>query len=822
MTGMSVQESDLAMRQSMGAWGSTVYDRRGIAEASAFNVGVAQTVASSGGRWDAAWVGADAGQFGLRMSRMGNQYWASHRKDLGRMWAAGGGDAAWDAMISGEGMPDDIGSYGDIGDYNARLESQFYGMQMAAEDPGRMTAAAMGMYINKMDEAGAHSDEARIMYMMNKGWDQNEAARYLDMHEQMSTPQGRAEAYFQGMRTIENERVGDIRTGLATVIGTTGQLSQESNVNRVQAISRLAWSGMIESGNQGYLASVTGAIDDYNLDPMIGVADDGTGRYDLNILSGGLRGTLQRAGETSTEASRLATEVIFGGVGDLDVEEQMALLGDLRINRGTGGVIGRSDINVMYEAKVKAARKYNVPVGMVTDELLARYLSDIGGMQNLDVGEGRLGDITSNLVENTSLFIEGSEGRAIMDKLTGEGTERIVQEMYDSSVMGTNVESLLASRYGVSEARATAMEMAGEAGYFENIGAMTGYDAYARGTRQMDAVMLLGEVTEGAQGYRTDRAHREQYGNFTQKLETKGFTFSDAVSGLDSSLAEDQIEARDRMAQAGFDKSYAQLSQTERNYVEEIFHKSDNTSGNDWAGRHDDVVDRARETVRSTMGGVQYGSYEATGEAIGVAAEEAGTTAAEIESYSLYIAALNTGADTDVIKELEGEIGDLEAAEEGFRAYRLRTDQGIREAAANIASHGPQGIIAAEASAAGLTDAQQARVWEHYASTGGFEGLDTSGFGEDFGDSVLGRAVSSNDIAGFFQEAGAEVPYGVADRTRHMTNIPEFHDAIRAVVTPAAGAMPVVVENADDISGYNSIYHSDSEAEASDSNSGEE
>lgn len=797
LTGMNLQESELAMRQTMGPWGSTVYDRRNMAGASVFNVGSAQTAASAGGRWDAAWMNVDADQFGLRMSGWGNNYWASHRKDLGRIWAAGGagGDAAWDSMIAGEGL-DDVGSYGDIGNINDRLEAQFYGMQMASEDPSRMTAAAMGMTIGKMEDKGVESREAQIMYMMNDGWNQSEAAAFIDMHDQMSTPQGRAETYFRGRREIMSGRAETIRGDLTAAINLTGQLSQDTD--RAYVLSNLGWSGMVEGGSQGVLGSITGSMDAYGLDPSIAMAPEDDGRYNLSIMSGMMRGALQRSGLSSTEATAQSNEMIFGGISNLDPSKQVDVLSGMDLN-----IRGFGNANVGNAVRQTVASDLGIPAYLVTEQMTADYLEKIGGAQNIRLGDRTFGEITSTPTRDFFLSVS-SDAFGIMQSETGSAAEEYVQDVYSQSVLESNVENMLLARYGGGEAQAEAIALAGEGGYFRNVGSMAGAGQYGTATRQMDAIMLLGETTETSQGYLYSAAHQEDYQTFRNTLEGKDYSFYDAIESVDHSTAEGQIMARDNLAQAGYGKSYAQLTQTQRNYVEEIFHKND-SSGN-WAGRHDDLVETAWGGLRESLGGVQFGDFSAgMTQNLKAISESYNVQSSQVEAYNLYAIAEQEGADADTLRELRGAVGSdvaFENAQAAFQAFSYTTGRGLEGTQGLIAGIRPMSAITSATAGMNLSSAEQETIWQEFAEKGTLTGLDAALI-EKLGDSNIGEW-AAGDITGaqFFEGEDVEVPYGLPDRSQNrLTNIPEFQGAVNAVVTPAGGAMPVIMVEGVSIAG---------------------
>jgi len=413
------------------------------------------------------------------------------------------------------------------------------------------------------------------------------------------------------------------------------------------------------------------------------------------------------------------------------------------------------------------------------------------------------------------------EAISIMNSVMGNATENLVQETYNQNVLGSNVENMIMDRYGGGEAQSEVIALAGSGGYFRGVGNMEGMKQYGSATRQVDAIMLLGETTETSQGYLYDRAHQEDYRSFLNTLESKDYSFYDAISGVESNSAEGQIEARDNLSQAGFGKSYAQLTQMERNYVEEIFHKNDR-SGN-WAGRHDGVVEDAWAGLKDTLGSIRYGDFTTDmSRNLETVSRHYGVQVSQVEAYNAYAIAMQEGADEDTLRELRSDIGaeDFAKAQEAFQAWAPTTGKGLKGSQGLLLARRPFGAIASATS--GLGEDYQQAIWQEYAETGGLSGLDQDILSKlDDNSSIYKWATGDITAAEFFRGEGVEVPYGIADAPQNrITAIPEFQGALNAVVTPAGGAMPVVMVEGVKIAGSlaDSIRDSMSELLLGDSN----
>lgn len=788
MTGMSIQGSELAMRQSMGAWGSTVYDRRNLATASVFDVASATTAASQGGRWDAAWMNVDADQFGLRVAGWGNQYWMDNKNDLARLWSAEampGGDA-WGAMVAGEGMPDTMGTYKDIGDINARLEAQYYGMQVAAENPSQMTTAAMGMMINKMEDKGVYSREARIMHMMGQGWDQSEAATFLDMYDQMSTPLGRAETYFRSRNEILSTQAEGLRTGFTDILSVAGQVSQERNAFRAYGLTSMMFQAGYEGGNiNTAVVGMMQAQGGYDPDAML----RGTSGNELNLsaLQAGYAGVLAGQGGLSrAEANRAATGFMFGESDDLSDAQKMRILEGTYVNIPGGA-------NISIANKIKGSE--NINREYATDRSMLEEFERQGGFEGAELFGGMsFTDLLNNPIAGLTVHAD-ERGLDWWGESAATSAQAYVVGEYEQRTLGSNVTRMLTSRYAGGEARTEALTLAAEGGYLRNVNAMIGTNAYRTAAAQADAIMYLGDVNESTQGYRFDPAHRESFQNFRDTLEKKGFTFTDAIAGVNSGSLDGQIEVRDSYAQAGFDKSYAMLNQTQRDYIEEMLHANDYTGdpGNrEWAGRHDALAEGGWDTLQGTLMGVSFGGVRGTRSQLEQAASEAAVEVSQIESYALWAAAQTEGAGQRRLDELAADISDMEKAEAGFQTYQELTGLGFRDAAGNLIASPYQAAIAS-AGGRNLTAGQERAVWAAFRETGDLSGLDPNIARALEGDLGKWATDDSFTTSDFLESQGVDLPWGISDENnRKLTTIPEFQGSINAVITPAGGAMPVV------------------------------
>jgi hypothetical protein len=837
LTGMSVAEADQAMRASMGPWGSTVYDRRNLAMASTFNVGAATTAAEGGGRWQGAWVGADAGQFGLRMANYGNQYWMNNRRNLARLYAAGAtpGTDAWNSMVAGEGIPESIASYGDIGDRNARLEAEFYGMQVASENPNMMTAAAMGMMVDQMSDAGVTSREAQLMYMMNKGWSQAEASRFLGTYDQLSTPRGRAEMYFGSQAANLQSDIARTSSALTSTIGAMGSLSMETDPRARQAMSPIVAAAYLNNMNvpsalRGAEMSVFapgrgGPLDMRGgFESEIYLANDDPSRLDATMTTRAISSVLARemgVGEVRSfnflgrdfmvgGAPELANELTLGAISSSD--DMMGILGGMRINRS-----GR-DIGVEWAIREEIGRRTGRFAGFISDAEVEREIRRQGGLANvkIDVGGERyaVGELWGGGVEGVSTFIEGNLAVDLFQGALAEGVLNWGEDLYARQ---QDLGRVMAYRFGGGETDSAVMSMAARGGYLEDVEFGGGYEQFGTMATQMDAMMYLGRVPESSQGYLHDPAHSTGYREFLTKMNSQGYTMRNAVQGLDHRTAEGQMQARNNIANVGFGKAYGQLSQAERNYVEEFLHANDSSGeqgSRNWAGRHDEIASTTTTNLLAAADDMSFGAARSVAVNMERAAEVRGVTVGQIEAYAAYQIALEEGASEEQLNQLRDQIGTAEqmrAAEQAMATFENLEGIGRREALGKAFAARSRVAVMDAATTADLTTEQAEALWREVAGSGSLEGIDA-----DVRSALEGAGYDLSSLESFFSKDGEVPTWALGDQQQNrLTRIPEFQGAMNAVVTPAGGAMPVVLVGGRigfDQSLFREVYESDNEA----------
>ncbi len=804
ITGGSIQESDVAMRSSLGDWGSTVFDRRALAEASVFNVNAAVTAGATGGQWDAAWLNLDPAQFGLQMAGRGNQYWMSNRKDLARMWSAGAmpGTDAWGDIVAGEGMPEDIGSYGDIGNINARLEAQYYGMQVAAENPNQMTAASMGMLVHNLRDRGITSRRAQVAEMVNKGWRMDEAAAMFDMYDQLSSPGGRMESYMGAAGRFDDLNIKDFRSGVESLISGVGVLSNEVRNEELMNLSG-EFASNIALNPQSALASTRAWAADnrnetYNLDPSYGVND----RFNISAAGQALTGLMEARGLGGEQESR---DIMGGALRRLTYKE----LGDVRFS-----VNNARDFNIQDWMTAEYARRTGGRYFGGAEEAWEYWTSSDERYQELlgmEVSGGHiLGEILTST--NRDVSIAGDPFRAAMSaeviETTTEGRRNYaaLERMYNTGYGGDLINE------------AAGLAMAG--GYMENIEYMS---AASRGSfqtadRNMQAVMFLGGIKEEYIDYNNSNAYRDKYQSFLGNLSSQDVRLGAATAGLDPNNAENQITVRDTLAQAGFGKSYSQIDQIERDFIERYVQDNDisgrGPEDREWAGPHEDLVDDARSAALTAAGDVEYGAIAGYERAVYRATRLEDVSEQQLSTYAAYAVAVQEG-DTELAQSLKDELGEGQfgQAQRAYARFQGATGLGTGTAAGAILSTSAFGAVergAAQAGIAGRSEEMYKYIQEH----GSLSGFDVTGIDTE---SALYKAAtgSADDMTNFWRSTGLEGPtWDIPNEPtqNRLTNIPEFEGAVHAIVTPAGPAMPVVVENAEELQGYRELYPADSEA----------
>ena len=854
LTGMDIGSAESAMRGSLGAWGGTTYDRTGMAQAATFNAAAAVTAGGGGGRWDAAWVGVDAGQFGLRMANYGNQYWYNNRNTLARLYSAGAmpGTDAWNSMVAGEGIPESIASYGDIGDVNARYEAQYFGMQMAAENPNMMTASAMGTMVNQMSEAGVHSREAQIMYMVGKGYTQADATRYLNTYDQYSTARGRFGIYGTTAAANLSADIGAANEQMANAMTAVGYLSAENSPamrgalggivgssvlngrdimgavsradqRRIEAATGGAWGLAMDLDPTGIISSFRNAagfdadIYDQTSDNRVntalmmraagGVLARNYGMGDTRQFNafGMLRNPMLVGGATS-EATAMTLDALSGS-SDADL---IRMLGGMTFN--TPGLdIGRGSI--LSQVKVQMMMNGGGDWQQISDAEALRHIRRVGlGNMQFDIGGGMhsFGELFGGGVSGVTVGV-GTGVRGLFNETILGAFQEFGENRYQSQL---DLNRMMGYRFSGGDAENSMMALAARGGYFEDVEMGGSYAQFGGMSAQMDSMMYLGRVNESSQGYYHDPAHSTNYREFLSQMSNQGFTMGDATSGLDHRTAEGQMEARNRLASAGFGKAYAQLSNNERNYIEEYMHANDNSGeqgSRNWAGRHDDIAADSHNNLLTSMEEVTFGVSEATTDRMQAAAETYGVTQSDMEAYAAWQIAKQEGASAEDQATLFNRIGgNLDDVERAVRQYQEGSGSWRGAMGELVANRAYTGIMRAS-ELAGLEDAQFRQVWEQFRTSGSFEGLD-----QTTRQMLSDAGYDLSSAEKFFAGGKGEVPTWLVDdqNTNRLTSIPEFQGAMNAVVTPAGGAMPVVMVGGRlgfNLSGFDEVYNGDSE-----------
>ena len=812
ITGRSLQDSDLAMRQSLGPWGSTIFDRRALASTAASNVGLASTASSSGGPWDAAWMNIDAGDFGLRMTGWGNQYWDSHRQDLARLWSSGEmpGGSAWGALAAGEGMPDSVDSYKSIGDFNDRLEAQYYGMQMAAEHPDQMTSAAIGLFIDKMTDKGAISREAQIAYMMSSqggNWDMDEAAAMLDFYDQGSTQRGRMESYIDRQRDMMGIEAGAIRRDLQTTIAVSRQLSAEQNAERGSLITSELGHTMMMSGGEGVISGIAGWQEEFrrdgrwNFDADTWIrTDEDPEHWNMNQLLAGGRSSLARHGFDPG----LVNQWMFD-ISDLEDDELMALVNGLEVNRGRGRS-STIDIDVGDKLKAAAIRygyEQHVPgeAYMSLEDSIRGYVDSIGGMENFKIWDEisqeyvSLGDVTSGTAGDYLSLYEQGPGRAVMlGMYSGGAGEWLQSGMYEVYSASPGVQRLMEGRMSAGETHAKVLATAAEQGYFSGMGTPNTDDisGFLAGAETMNEIMYLGNVTEEMRGFQHQRGPAgDEYRALGHRLANQGFNF-DAIA-TDGATP---MTVRDDIARLGFEgvSSYGELNAMQREYVDEIIHAND--PGGQYANPAGHYLDvGAWETMSEQLEGITFGFSDQQQAGLAALADEFGTTQSDVQAWSRWKLAERSGEFTqDELDELKGDISNFAGASEAGGEYVRRYAGGSWEQGlGNLMYADAISPIMEAAGNAGMSGQQIQDAVSYYVETGSLKGLSVEGLDMD---TAIGKFISTGDAEDFFNQFNMEVPTGGAPDFGNIP--PQFQDAPVMLVANSGGPLEVTVTNTDD------------------------
>ena len=814
--GMDIGQANMAMQQSVGAWGETTFDRRGIAEATAYTVAGASVAASSGGAWDAAWMNVGEEKFGFTIAQRSNQQWASHggRRDLARLYANGAtpGTEEWNNLVAGEGFSSGFGSYAGIGTREERLEAEFYGMQMAAENPNMMAAASIGMVVEQMSDRGVDSREAQIMYMVDEGWGFSEAAASLDWWDQQRTGEGQARTYIDTryrQQDIALERIGD---DAADVLLAAASLSQEHNAYRQQAVRSSLYNEVIAGDVTGVAGRIIENDDIDRLDSSVGnaitmeqIAGGELDRYSVSTAVSGMSAVIQREhGVLGMGGRGVAAEAAMqtiwenpalSGEAAEDPSQQLAILKKLKINRGGA----QSDISVFW--RIKEVAGLALGKENVSDAEVLRYIENYGGSEyisNFMIDGRRVESYVKGEVSGASIDIRGG-GLEMTQFISGysEAMQDLIEE--DRAEYG-ELDRIWSAGFQGGEAESKALELAISGGYFENIEAVN-VDKFNAVNQTMNAMAFLGGVPEERQYYATDRDHMSEYGDLLGALTEKGYGFSEAIEGLDPNNLEDQMAARDNLSQAGYGKSYQNLTQQERNYIEEVFYSNEtNESTRSWAGRHDDLIEEGWESANTAAASGVFGGW-GEGEEYAQAMEKAtwatGATQTQIELIAQRRSLMLGGADADLIKEVESKIGDAEAiaqAEKAFILWSGESNLNERDAIGTLMSADLQAKIMGEIPEATQNEYNailQAILSDDATSIADLKVIE----GTEIEKWASGE-ISFSDLT---VKMGSEIPgYTPADAsTRDLLAVPEFQDAPLRIVEPAGGAMPVYMVSDD-------------------------
>jgi len=822
-TGMDLGQANVAMQQAMGPWGSTVYDRRKLAQATTFNVAGASQAASSGGAWEAAWMNVGDEQFGFTIAQRGNEMWASQdgRRDLGRMWASGAtpGSGEWNRLVAGEGFSSDLGSYAGIGDRNARLTSEFYGMQMLADDPNMAATASIGMTVNEMERKGIVNREAQIMYMVDQGWNQSEAAAALDFWDNTNNQQGRAEMYITSRQNIESNAIERVSGDISDVLMGAAQLSQEKKTGLTNTSALLfeteVWSGTASGAAERVVTGATFTEVQSNIagnawtntgdfDESIGTAvttEDITAgdldEYSLTIAAGGLQGLLNKEGVimSGVDVSEAVFRTIWENPESADTTSKtatMEMLKGLKIGNDAG--LDSSVYDLITRDMLR-----DVSLGLkprdLTDQRVYDYIESQGGasyLQNLEIGDKTLEDYLDSHDISGSLYLKGAEAQAQfiggITTILGEDVEAQFSEL---GVLG----QMWTAQFSAGEAEASALELATEGGYFSSIGGITGYEDLREGMDAMSSLNYMGQVNESRQYYGQNRGTSAAYNQFLGDLEKSGVTFSDVTVGKEVSDIGDRYAARNEMAQAGFGKTYGELTRQERGFIEDVFYANDE----DWGGRPGNATEEEWDEITARAGGFSITGWsdgEAASNAMEAVKDRFGVTEHQMSAYALYEIALKEGASTETLRDLRLAVGsseDLATAEEAARHFEEASGFGRKDALGQLAR--AQSLAAVSASLGPGFSGNFNEVWEAF-TTGDKTGM--LKIAEISGTALEGWAKGEKTTGQIYAESGIDVSIDeLSDSAQasSLTNIPEFNDAPLRIIEPAGGVMPVYVED---------------------------
>lgn len=245
---------------------------------------------------------------------------------------------------------------------------------------------------------------------------------------------------------------------------------------------------------------------------------------------------------------------------------------------------------------------------------------------------------------------------------------------------------------------------------------------------------------------------------------------------------------RNNISQAGFNKSYGQLSQVERNYVEEYIHLNDisGTAGSrNWAGRHDELERSARLNALSAVGDISFGTTARTEAHLAAASQTFNVRESQVEAYAQWAVAREQGASAEELASLKARIGDnFYDVERAFYAYEGTAG---RNATGQLLARAP---LAAIQSVSGISEEAARRLWNTYRSGGAISEVQDiiSGLGDEY--------TNVKTWGDFYKATGQEVPtWATYDaQSDRIANISEFKGATLATVAPSAGAIwPVAI-----------------------------
>lgn len=801
-TGLSYDDSLSLIRGDVAPWEHSTANLLPMAESMSATYGGAN-LASTSGAWGTAWMRSGAQETASHYNQIGQRFFDAHTKDLGRLYASSGGISRENmmALAAGEDVFDDLDS---IDDMNERYEARYFARQELAAEPELMAAAGMGQLIAVMEGEEITSRVGQIEYMREMGYEEDRATTLLNLHDTMSTPEGRFGSYLGTQQTYRDEQRQRIESGVETAIEHAQVLTESSAGSRDIQYLPTVLRGMYSDFDQGdaLMSLARGTL----REQMEGLTV-GTSVGDILMTPGELRGD-----QLSILDLRTTLDTALRG------ENVSYTSGDILT-----GALGRMRGN--YEDQLGEASSF--------DEMISARK----GLQDIEKLSGLMDLSETDLMEIQGLIPwYGVVKDSLMHELTGATREEVaaLQGGYDD----LDIMAVTPTTSGAIAGRNIVQRSGGALGgmYFGGTFDSQQVEDAQNYNQAMEGVTILQRSPENMQNFRAPLSpHRERFTEFLSEVEDKEISLDNVLGSMESEYGslspsnwEHQAELRNRFAQEIYGDDFLSVDEDKQGYIEEYIMQNDGsampgTGNQDWGGSHSNVMSTAQQELRERAGALvesrDMRSYDRVQEIeTSVLSEEKyeDISGGDLRLYaqhrlgSLALAGMERGSEDfsamqEDMSRIEEQLGpSMDTIGLAYSDIRRRSNIFLESNELLGMYADPGGAQTYQMMAAGIGDArlttgQQGILYEALSKndTSLIEGAEwVSGLGEE---NLIYQwsedKISREDLN---QQLRGEMPSGIAqDITGAVDEVRSTFNRTVQRVAPAGDAMPVILTNID-------------------------